>query len=114
MTNEDEPLMRMGAPTQAEKLLWERHSNQLLSERVKDLELELEKTQKEFDVAKEEFKWYKETVNNNHIAQMLNKLNRMKDEKVFTVEKIKKLQQDNEKLLQRCIKYQIELRPINE
>ena len=107
MTNEDEPLIRMGAPTQAEKLLWERYSNQLLSERVKDLELELEKTQKEFTE-------YKSTVLNNNIAQMLNKLNRMKDEKAFTVEKIKKLQQDNEKLLQRCIKYQIEKRPLHE
>ena len=107
MTNEDEPLMRMGAPTQAEKLLWERHSNQLLSEQVKNLEMELEKIQKEFAE-------YKNTVLNNNIAQMLNKLNRMKDEKTFTIEKIKKLQQDNEKLLQRCIKYQIELRPINE
>ena len=107
MTNEDEPLMRMGAPTQAEKLLWERHSNQLLSEQVKNLEMELEKIQKEFAE-------YKNTVLKNNIAQMLNKLNRMKDETAFTVEKIKKLQQDNEKLLQRCIKYQIELRPINE
>lgn len=107
MTNEDEPLMTLGAPTQAEKLLWERYSNQKLLTQIKEVRAELEKVHKEYAE-------YKSTVLNNNIAQMLNKLNRMKDEKAFTVEKIKKLQQDNEKLLQRCIKYQIELRPINE
>lgn len=107
MTNEDEPLMKLGAPTQAEKLLWERYSNQNLLSQIKEVRAELEKVHKEYAE-------YKNTVLKNNIAQMLNKLNRMKDEKAFTVEKIKKLQQDNEKLLLRCIKYQIELRPINE
>ena len=36
MTNEDEPLMRMGAPTQAEKLLWERHVNKVISDELKE------------------------------------------------------------------------------
>ena len=101
MTNEDEPLMRMGAPTQAEKLLWERHVNKVLSD-------ELKETQKELSDLKIEFNNYKNSILNNNIAQMLNKMNKMKTDKVFTDAKLSKLRKDNEELILRCIKLQVE------
>jgi hypothetical protein len=101
MMNDDEPLMRMGAPTNAEKLLWERHVNKVLSDELKEL-------QKELSDLKVEFNEYKTSILNNNIAQMLNKMNKIKADKLLIDAKLSKLRKDNEELILRCIKLQVE------
>jgi hypothetical protein len=94
--------MVSGAPTTQEKLLWERHSNKLLCE-------ELKVTKHQLAVVKAEFAEYKFEMTSNNLGQMLNKLNKLKAQKITDDLRISKLKKDNEELLNKCIKVQLEL-----
>jgi hypothetical protein len=92
MTNDCEPLMTIFPTTTEEKLLWERHHNQLLLKEVKELKTKLAEKEREYLT-------YKDSVLNTQNAQMLNKLIKLKNKYEGYDEKLNKLKLENEQLM---------------
>lgn len=97
--HDDEPLMSLHPKTDAEKLIWERHSNGVLTKENKALKVEI-------GVLKSELDELKHLMKTEQLSALILK-NRMYKQQLLDHEnRIKDLKRENERLLEQVIKFQ--------